>query len=60
MLIQPILDLPNRRNIITKYGKISDLHKVTTEWFKHESSSVFMYEFVNYIITNYDTFKTYK
>lgn len=60
MLIEPILKLANKRKIITKYGKISDLHKVTIEWFKHESSSVFMYEFVNYIINNYDNFKTYK
>ena len=60
MLIQPILDLPNRRNIITKHGTLSDLHKVTIEWYKSEKDSVFMHEFVIYIVNNYSTFKTKK
>ena len=60
MLIQPILDLPNRRNIITKHGTLSDLHKVAIEWYKSEGNSVFMHEFVIYIIANYTTFKTKK
>ena len=60
MLIQPILDLPNRRNIITKYGRIQDLHRTTIEWYKSEKDSVFMHEFVIYIIANYTTFKTKK
>jgi hypothetical protein len=60
MLIQPILDLPNRYNIITKHGTISDLHKVAIEWYKSENNSVYMHEFVIYIISNYSTFKTKK
>ena len=60
MLIQPILDLPNRRNIVTKHGVLSDLHKVTIEWYKNEHDSIFMREFVNYIVTNYSNFKTKK
>ena len=60
MIIQPILDLPNRKNIVTKHGVLSDLHKVTIEWFKHEHDSIFMREFVNYIVTNYSNFKTKK
>ena len=60
MLIQPILDLPNRYNIITKHGTLSDLHKVAIEWYKSEGNSVFMHEFVVYIINNYTTFKTKK
>lgn len=60
MLIQPILDLPNRRNIITKYGRIQDLHKTTKEWYKSEGNSVFMHEFVIYIVREYSQFKTYK
>ena len=60
MIIQPILDLPNRKNIITKHGVISDLHKVTIEWYKNENDSVFMREFVNYIVANYSNFKTKK
>lgn len=60
MLIQPILDLPNRRNIITKHGTLSDLHKVAIEWYKSEKDSVFMREFVIYIVREYSTFKTKK
>ena len=60
MLIQPILDLPNRRNIITKYGRIQDLHKTINEWYKSEGNSVFMHEFVIYIVREYSQFKTYK
>lgn len=60
MLIQKILDLPNRKNIITKYGKIQDLHKTTNEWYKYEKDSVFMHEFVIYIVREYSQFKTYK
>lgn len=60
MLIQPILDLPNRRNIITKHGTLSDLHKVAIEWYKSEGDSIFMREFVIYIVNNYATFKTKK
>ena len=60
MLIQPILDLPNRKNIVTKHGVLSDLHKVTIEWYKNEKDSIFMREFVNYIVTNYSNFKTKK
>ncbi len=60
MLIQPILDLPNRRNITTKYGIIQDLHRTATEWFKSENDSIFMREFVIYIVNNYSTFKTKK
>jgi hypothetical protein len=60
MLIQKILDLPNRRNIVTKYGIIADLHRTTNEWFKSERDSVFMREFVIYIVNNYSTFKTKK
>ena len=60
MLIDAILNLPNRRNIITKYGKIQDLHRTTNEWYKSEGSSVFMHEFVIYIVREYSQFKTYK
>jgi len=60
MLIDAILNLPNRRNIITKYGKIQDLHRTTSEWYKSEGSSVFMHEFVIYIVREYSQFKTYK
>jgi len=60
MLIDAILKLPNRRNIITKYGIIQDLHRTTNEWFKSEGDSVFMREFVIYIVANYSTFKIKK
>ena len=60
MLIDPILNLPNKRNVITKYGRIADLHKTTNEWYKHEKNSVFMHEFVIYIVREYSQFKTYK
>ena len=60
MLIDAILNLPNKRNIITKYGRIADLHKTTNEWYKHEKNSVFMHEFVIYIVREYSQFKTYK
>ena len=60
MLIEPILKLPNRHRIITKYGKIQDLHKTTNEWFKSEGNSIFMHEFVIYIVREYSQFKTYK
>ena len=60
MLIQRILDLPNRYNIITKHGIINDLHRTAKEWYKHEKDSVFMHEFVNYIVNNYSRFKTKK
>ena len=60
MLIQPILDLPNRNNIVTKHGTLSDLHKVAKEWYRSEKDSVFMREFVIYIVNNYSTFKTKK
>ena len=60
MLIEPILKLPNRRNIITKYGRIQDLHRTANEWFKSEGNSVFMHEFVIYIVREYSQFKTYK
>ena len=60
MIIQPILKLPNRKNIVTKHGVLSDLHKVTIEWYKNEKDSIFMREFVNYIVTNYSNFKTKK
>ena len=60
MIIQPILDLPNIKNIVTKHGVLSDLHKVTIEWYKNEKDSIFMREFVNYIVTNYSNFKTKK
>jgi hypothetical protein len=60
MLIQPILDLPNRKNIITKHGIIQDLHRTAIEWYKSENDSVFMREFVIYIVNNYATFKTKK
>ena len=60
MLIEPILKLPNRRNIITKYGIIQNLHRTTNEWYKSEGNSVFMHEFVIYIVANYSTFKVKK
>ena len=60
MLIQPILDLPNRKNIVTKHGTLSDLHKVANEWYRSEKDSIFMREFVIYIVNNYSTFKTKK
>jgi hypothetical protein len=60
MLIQPILDLPNRKNIVTKHGTLSDLHKVAKEWYQSEKDSVFMHEFVIYIVNNYSNFKTKK
>jgi hypothetical protein len=60
MLIQPILDLPNRKNIVTKHGTFSDLHKVAREWYRSEKDSVFMREFVIYIVANYSNFKTKK
>lgn len=60
MLIQKILDLPNRRNIVTKYGIIQDLHRTTNEWYRSEKDSIFMREFVIYIVANYSTFKTKK
>ena len=60
MLIDPILKLPNRRNIVTKYGRIQNLHRTTNEWFKSEGNSVFMHEFVIYIVREYSQFKTYK
>jgi hypothetical protein len=60
MLIDPILKLPNRRNIVTKYGIIQDLHRTANEWFKSENDSVFMREFVIYIVENYSTFKVKK
>ena len=60
MLIQPILKLPNRYNITTKYGIIQDLHRTANEWYRSEKDSVFMREFVIYIVNNYSTFKTKK
>lgn len=60
MLIDAILKLPNRRNIVTKYGIIQDLHRTANEWYKSEGNSVFMREFVIYIVNNYSTFKTKK
>ena len=60
MLIDAILNLPNRRNIVTKYGIIQDLHRTTNAWFKSEKDSIFMREFVIYIVANYSTFKTKK
>jgi hypothetical protein len=60
MLIQPILDMPNRKNITTKYGIIQDLHRTAHEWYRSEKDSVFMREFVIYIVNNYSTFKTKK
>lgn len=60
MLIQPILDMPNRKNIVTKHGTLSDLHKVAREWYRSEKDSVFMREFVIYIVANYSNFKTKK
>lgn len=60
MLIEPILKLPNRRNIVTKYGIIQDLHRTANEWYKSEKDSVFMRDFVIYIVENYTTFKTKK
>lgn len=60
MLIDAILNLPNRYDIVTKYGRIQNLHRTTNEWYKSEGNSVFMHEFVIYIIANYTTFKTKK
>jgi hypothetical protein len=60
MLIDAILNLPNRYDIVTKYGRIQNLHRTTIEWFKHENDSIFMREFVNYIVSNYSNFKTKK
>lgn len=60
MLIDAILKLPNRRNIITKYGIIQDLHRTANEWYKSEKDSIFMREFVIYIVNNYSSFKTKK
>ena len=60
MLIQPILDLPNRRNIVTKYGIIQDLHRTANVWYESERDSIFMREFVIYIVENYTNFKTKK
>jgi len=60
MLIDPILKLPNRKNIVTKHGTLSDLHKVAREWYRSEKDSVFMREFVIYIVNNYSTFKSKK
>ena len=60
MLIDAILKLPNRRNIVTKYGIIQDLHRTANEWYRSEKDSVFMREFVIYIVNNYSTFKTKK
>jgi hypothetical protein len=60
MLIDAILKLPNRRNITTKYGIIQDLHRTANEWYKSENDSIFMREFVIYIVNNYATFKTKK
>ena len=60
MLIDPILKLPNRKNIVTKHGTLSDLHKVAREWYRSEKDSVFMREFVIYIVNNYSNFKTKK
>jgi len=60
MLIDPILKLPNRKNIVTKHGTLSDLHKVAKEWYRSEKDSVFMREFVIYIVNNYSNFKTKK
>ena len=60
MLIQKILDLPNRKNIVTKYGIIQDLHRTANEWYRSEKDSVFMHEFVIYIVENYTTFKVKK
>ncbi len=60
MLIDAILNLPNRYDIVTKYGRIQNLHRTANEWFKSEKDSVFMREFVIYIVNNYSTFKTKK
>jgi 23S rRNA maturation mini-RNase III len=60
MLIDAILNLPNRYRIITKYGKIENLHKTANEWFKSEGNSVFINEFVIYIVREYSQLKTYK
>ena len=60
MLIEPILKLQNRRNIVTKYGIIQDLHRTANEWYKSEKDSIFMREFVIYIVNNYSNFKTKK
>ena len=60
MLIDAILNLPNRRNIITKYGIIQDLHRTANAWYRSEKDSVFMREFVIYIVENYTNFKTKK
>ena len=48
-----ILKLPNRRNIITKYGKFQDIHKSC-------KLDIFDLEFYRYIYNNYKDFKTYK
>ena len=48
-----ILQMKNRRNIITKFGKFQDIQKTV-------KLDIFDDNFYRYIYENYNTFKTYK
>ena len=51
------MQLPNRRNIVTKIGVIQDLHKIMTIFYDESDWCRELYE---YVLANYNTFKTKK
>ena len=54
-LLNKILQLPNRRNIVTKIGTIQDVHKIMTMFY---DEGEWCRELYIYILDNYNTFKT--
>jgi len=56
-LLNKILQLPNRRNIVTKIGVIQDLHKIMTIFYDESTWCKNLYE---YILEDYNTFKVKK
>jgi hypothetical protein len=56
-LLNKILQLPNRRNIVTKIGVIQDLHKIMTIFY---DESDWCRELYIYILEDYNTFKVKK
>jgi len=56
-LLNKILQLPNKRNIVTKIGLIQDLHKIMTIFY---DESDWCRELYIYILEDYNTFKVKK
>lgn len=56
-LLNKILQLQNRRNIVTKIGTIQDVHKIMTIFYDESEWCRKLYE---YILSNYNTFKVKK